>query len=47
MSHLDEILNPSTSVKTVMTKLQNLFVALVNGDSFQMTQTLRLFTVEF
>ena len=35
-----EILNPSTSTKLVMTKLQNLFVALVNMDIFQMTLTL-------
>ena len=39
--------NPSTSAKTVMTKLQNLFVALVNMDIFQMTLTLSLFTVDF
>ena len=30
-----------------MTKLQNLFVALVNMDTFQITLKLRLFTVEF
>ena len=30
-----------------MTKLQNLFVELVNMDTFQMTLKLRLFTVEF
>ena len=30
-----------------MTKLQNVFVALVNIDIFQMTLKLRLFTVEF
>ena len=30
-----------------MTKLQNLFVALVNMDIFQMTQKLSLFTVDF
>ena len=41
-----EILNPSTSAKTVMTKLQNLFVALVNMDIFQMKLKLSLFTVE-
>ena len=40
-----EILNPSTSAKPVMTKLQNLFVALVNVKIFQMTQKLRLFRV--
>ena len=28
-------LNPSTSAKSVMTKLQNLFVALVNIDTFR------------
>ena len=30
-----------------MTKLQNVFVALVNKNTFQMTLKLRLFTVEF
>ena len=30
-----------------MTKLQNVFVALVNKVIFQMTLKLRLFTVEF
>ena len=30
-----------------MTKVQNLFVALVNMDIFQMTQKLSLFTVDF
>ena len=30
-----------------MTKLQNLFVALVNMDTFQMTLKLGLFTVDF
>ena len=30
-----------------MTKLQNVFVALVNIDIFQMTLKLRLFTVDF
>ena len=30
-----------------MTKLQNLFAALVNMDTFQITLKLRLFTVEF
>ena len=30
-----------------MTKLQNLFVALVNIDTFQMTLKLSLFTVDF
>ena len=30
-----------------MTKLENLFVTLVNMDIFQMTLKLRLFTVEF
>ena len=37
-----EILNPSTSAKLVMTKFQNLFVALVNMDIFQMTLKLSL-----
>ena len=46
-THLDEILNPSTSAKTVMPKLQNIFVALVNGDTFQITLKLKLFTVDF
>ena len=32
---------------TVVTKLQNLFVALVNVDIFQNTQQLRLLTVDF
>ena len=30
-----------------MSKLQNLFVALVNMDTFQMTLKLSLFTVDF
>ena len=30
-----------------MTKLQNLFVTLVNIDTFQMTLKLSLFTVDF
>ena len=30
-----------------MTKLQNVFVALVNMDTFQMTLKLSLFTVDF
>ena len=30
-----------------MTKLQKLFVALVNMDTFQMTLKLSLFTVDF
>ena len=30
-----------------MTKLQNVFVALVNKDIFQMTLKLSLFTVDF
>ena len=42
-----EILNPSTSVKAVMIKLQNLFIALVNMDIFQMTLKLSLLTVDF
>ena len=42
-----EMINPSTSAKSVMTKLQNLFVALVNVDIFQMMLKLSLFTVEF
>ena len=42
-----EIINPSTSAKPVMAKLQNLFVALVNIDIFQMTPKLNLFTLGF
>ena len=48
--HMDtwmEILNPPTSAKPVMTKLQNLLVALVNMDIFQMSLKLSLFTVDF
>ena len=30
-----------------MTKLQNLYVALVNMDTFQMTLKLSLFTMDF
>ena len=30
-----------------MTKLQNLIIALVNTDTFQMTLKLSLFTVDF
>ena len=41
-----QILNPSTSAKPVMTKLQNLFFALVNMDIFQVTLKFSLFTVE-
>ena len=40
-------LNLSTFAKPVMTKLQNLFVALVNMDIFQMTLKFCLFTVDF
>ena len=36
-AHLNEKLNPSTSAKPVMTKRQNLFVALLNMDTFKMT----------
>ena len=36
-----------TWMKPVMTKLQNVFVVLVNVDIFQMTLKLSLFTVEF
>ena len=38
-------LNPSTSAKPVMPKLQNVFVALVNMDILQMTLKLSLFSV--
>ena len=41
-----QILNPSTSAKAVMTKLQNLFVALLNMDIFQMTLKFSLFTID-
>ena len=34
--------NPSTSAKPVMTKLPNVFVALVNMDIFRMTLRLSL-----
>ena len=43
-AHLRE---KSTSAKPVMTKLQTLFVALVNMDIIQMTLKLSLFTVDF
>ena len=39
-------LNPSTSAKPVMTKLQNLFIALINIDIIQMTLKLSLFSVD-
>ena len=38
--------NPSTSAKPVTTKLQNLFVALVNKVIFQMTLKFSLFTID-
>ena len=41
-----KIINPSTSSKPVMTKLQNLFSALVIIDIFQMTLEFSLFTVD-
>ena len=41
-----QILNPSTSTKPIMTKLQNLFVALVSINIFQMTLKFTLFTVD-
>ena len=40
------ILNKSTSGKPFMTKLQNLFVALVNMYIFQMKLKLSLFTID-
>ena len=40
-------LNPSTSAKLVMTKLQNVFVALANMNMFHMTLKLSLFTVDY
>ena len=42
-----QILNPSTSAKPFMTKLQNLFFALVNMDIFQMTLKFSSFTVDY
>ena len=44
---LMQILNPSTSPKPVMTKLQNVIVALVNMNIFQMILTFGLFTVDY
>ena len=41
-----QILNPSTSAKSFMTKLQNLFAALVNMDIFQMTLEVSLSNVD-
>ena len=41
-----KFLNPSTSAKPVMTKLQYLLVASVNIDIFQMTLKFSLFTVD-
>ena len=49
LSHMHtciQILNPSTSVKTVITKLQNLFAALINTDIFQITLKFSLFTFD-
>ena len=43
---LNANLNPSTSAKPVMTKLQNLLIALVNMDIFQMILKLSLMTIE-
>ena len=40
------ILNPSTSAKQVVTKLQNLFVALVNMDIFQMMLKFSWLTID-
>ena len=40
-----KFLNPSTSVKPVMTKFQILFIALINMDIFQMTLKFSLFIV--
>ena len=45
-AHFNEKLK-STSAKPFLTKIQNLFVALVNMDTFQMTLKLSLFTVDF
>ena len=42
-----KVLNPSASAKLVIAKIQNLFVALVNMDIFQMTLKLSLFIVDF
>ena len=49
LSHMHtwmQILNPSTSAKPFMTKLQNLFVALVNMDVFHKTLKFSLFTID-
>ena len=42
---LNANVNPSTSAKPVMPKLQNLLIALVNMDIFQMILKLSLMTV--
>ena len=41
-----QILNPSTSAKQLLIKLQNLFVALANMDIFQVTLKFSLFTID-
>ena len=41
-----QILNPSTSAKPFINKLQSLFVALVNMDIFHITLNFSLFTVD-
>ena len=41
-----QIINPSTSAKPFMTKLQILYVELVNMDIYQMTLKFSLFTID-
>ena len=41
-----QILNLSTSAKPAMTKLQILFIEIVDRDIFQMTLKITLFTVD-
>ena len=42
-----QISNPSASAKPAMTKLENLFVALVDMDIFEMTLKFSLLTVDY
>ena len=42
-----EILNPSTSDKVVMSKLQILLIQIVDTDIFQMTLKISLFTINW
>ena len=41
-----QMLNPSTSAKPFMTKLQNLYAALVKMIIFQMTLKFSLYTID-